>query len=187
MLMKTYSYVATNGYLSDLARKRVLTEDQLRKSTELVGGYEVALADAKEAAPQSPDTQTVTPIGTPVSDKEAILDQAKLRQRLNSTEQVKKDNNLAPPKTSSYLPTGDTPELAPHPLVNHPVSNIAILAQSLTDMDLELTSTGKNRVRFPDNISYANFLDFQMVPTVGYFLSLHVADIDTSHWPIALL
>ncbi|KAF8677777.1 MBOAT, membrane-bound O-acyltransferase family [Rhizoctonia solani] len=170
MLMKTYSYVATNGYLSDLARKRALTEDQLRKSTESVGGYEVALAEAKEAAPQSPGTQTVTPIGTPLSDKEAILDQVKLRQRLNSAEQVKKDNTIAPPKTSSYLPMGDTPEIPPHPLVHHPSSNIAVLAQSLTEMDLELTSTGKNRVQFPNNISYANFLDFQMVPTLCYEL-----------------
>ncbi|CAE6417478.1 unnamed protein product [Rhizoctonia solani] len=170
MLMKTYSYVATNGYLSDLARKRVLTEDQLRKSTELVRGYEVVLAEAKEATLQSPDTQSVTPIGTPLSDKEAILDQAKLRQRLNSTEQVKKEDNILPPKTSSYLPTGDVPELPPHPLVHHPSSNIAALAQSLTHMDRELTSTGKSRIRFPNNISYANFLDFQMVPTLCYEL-----------------
>ncbi|KAG8762041.1 hypothetical protein FRC11_011530 [Ceratobasidium sp. 423] len=165
MLMKTYSYVATNGYLSDLARKRAMTEDQLHKSVEFVGGYEIALAEAKQAAPRSPDTQSVTPIGTPPPDKEVSLDQAKLRQRLNSTEPVKKEENISRPRSSSYFPTEDVPLLPPHPLVNHPSSNIAVLAQSLTDMDLELTSTGKNRVRFPNNISYANFLDFQMVPT----------------------
>ncbi|CAE6536531.1 unnamed protein product [Rhizoctonia solani] len=170
MLMKTYSYVATNGYLSDLARKRAMTEDQLYKSVEFVGGYEIALAEAKQAAPRSPDTQSVTPIGTPPPNKDASLDQAKLRQRLNSTEPVKKEENISQPRSSSYFPTGDVPLLPPHPLVNHPSSNIALLAQGLTDMDLELTSTGKNRVRFPDNISYANFLDFQMVPTLCYEL-----------------
>ncbi|CAE6394082.1 unnamed protein product [Rhizoctonia solani] len=163
MLMKTYSYVATNGYLSDLARKRALTEDQLYKSVEFVGGYETALAEAKQATPQSPDTQSVTPIGTPLSDKEVALDQAKLRQRLNSTEPVKKEEIISRPQSSSYFPARDVPPLPPHPLVNHPSSNIAILAQNLTDMDLELTSTGKNRIRYPNNISYANFLDFQML------------------------
>ncbi|KAJ1306733.1 hypothetical protein OPQ81_007721 [Rhizoctonia solani] len=170
MLMKTYSYVATNGYLSDLARKRAMTEDQLRKSTEFVGGYEAALAEAKQAAPRTPDTQSVTPIGTPSSDKDVSLDQAKLRQRLNSTEQVRKEENISRPTSSSYFPPGDAPTILPHPLVNHPSSNIAVLARSLMDMDLELTSTGKNRVRFPNNISYANFLDFQMVPTLCYEL-----------------
>ncbi|CAE6499237.1 unnamed protein product [Rhizoctonia solani] len=163
MLMKTYSYVATNGYLSDLARRRALTEDQLHKSVELVGGYEAALAEAKQASPQSPGTQSVTPIGTPLSDKEVSLDQTKLRQRLNSTEPVKKEENTSRPKSSSYFPTGDAPALPPHPLINHPSPNIAVLAQNLTDMDLELTSTGKNRIRYPNNISYANFLDFQML------------------------
>ncbi|CUA78209.1 sterol O-acyltransferase [Rhizoctonia solani] len=170
MLMKTYSYVATNGYLSDLARKRALTEDQLHKSVEFVGGYEAALAEAKQAAPQSPGTQSVTPIGTPLSDKEVALDQATLRQRLNSTEPVKKEENISRPRSSSYFPTGDVPPLPPHPLINHPSSNISVLAQNLTDMDLELTSTGKNRIRYPNNISYANFLDFQMVPTLCYEL-----------------
>ncbi|EUC59627.1 O-acyltransferase [Rhizoctonia solani AG-3 Rhs1AP] len=170
MLMKTHSYVATNGYLSDLARKRALTEDQLYKSLEFVGGYDAALAEAKQATPQSPDTQSVTPIGTPLSDKEVALDQAKLRQRLDSTEPVKKEESISRPKSSSYFPARDIPPLPPHPLVNHPASNIAILAQNLTDMDLELTSTGKKRIRYPSNISYANFLDFQMVPTLCYEL-----------------
>lgn len=173
MLMKTYSYVATNGYLSDLALKRAITEDQLRKSTEFVGGYESALLEAKEASLTAPDTGalSVTPIGTPSSDKEGPLDQNQLRQRLNGTEPVKKEDTTSTlPKSSSYFPASDVPPLPPHPLVNHPSSNVALLAQSLTEMDLELTSTGKNRVRYPDNISYANFLDFQMVPTVSCFI-----------------
>ncbi|KDN47666.1 hypothetical protein RSAG8_03456, partial [Rhizoctonia solani AG-8 WAC10335] len=133
MLMKTYSYVATNGYLSDLARRRALTEDQLHKSVELVGGYEAALAEAKQASPQSPGTQSVTPIGTPLSDKEVSLDQTKLRQRLNSTEPVKKEENTSRPKSSSYFPTGDAPALPPHPLINHPSPNIAVLECSEFD------------------------------------------------------
>lgn len=168
MLMKTYSYVATNGYLSDLARKRALTEDQLRKSVELVGGYEAALYEAREASPKPPETQSVTPIGTPLSDRGGPLDQSRLRQRLNATNPIKKEDTTSTlPQTSSYIPTSDIPPLPPHPLVHHPSSNISLLAQSLTEMDLELTSTGKNRVRFPDNVSYANFFDFQLVPTVG--------------------
>lgn len=171
MLMKTYSYVATNGYLSDLARTRAMTESQLRKSTELVGGYDVALAEAKEANP-SPNpsalnTQSATPVGTP-SEKDEQLGSSNLRHRANAASAVNKEGTVsAQPDTSSYFPSSDVPPLAPHPLCTHPSSNIAVLAESLTQMDLELTSTGKNRVRFPENISYFNFLDFQMVPTVG--------------------
>ena len=173
MLMKTYSYVATNGYLSDLARKRTLTEDQLRKSVELVGGYEEALAQvpAEVDSPTAPDTGTlsVTPIGTPLSDREGPVDQNQLRHRLSAAEPVKKEH-AALPKTSSYIPASDAPPLPAHPLINHPSSTISLLAQNLTEMNLELTSTGKNRVKFPENISYANFLDFQMVPTLCYEL-----------------
>ncbi|KAF8603802.1 MBOAT-domain-containing protein [Ceratobasidium sp. AG-I] len=175
MLMKTYSYVATNGYLADLARTRALTESQLRKSTELVGGYDAALAQAKEANPSPTgsafNTQSATPIGTPGSEKDNQLNSSNLRHRVSVTSAASKEGTVsAQPNTSSYFPASDVPPLASHPLCTHPSSNIAVLAESLTQMDMELTSTGKDRVRFPNNVSYFNFLDFQMVPTLCYEL-----------------
>ncbi|KAG9094392.1 hypothetical protein FS749_012584 [Ceratobasidium sp. UAMH 11750] len=47
---------------------------------------------------------------------------------------------------------------------------LVMLMKTYSYMDTELTSTGKNRVRFPTNLTYANFLDFQMVPTLCYEL-----------------
>ncbi|KAG8721403.1 hypothetical protein FRC08_013357 [Ceratobasidium sp. 394] len=173
MLMKTYSYVATNGYLADLSRTYEITESQLKKSVELAGGYDTALAQAKEveASLSTPGTQSVTPVGTPPLEKDEPTSLRKRAVTANASNMVKKEDNIpALPQTSSYVPGMDVPPLPPHPLTSHPTSNISLLAQSLNQMDTELTSTGKNRVRFPTNLTYANFLDFQMVPTLCYEL-----------------
>ncbi|QRW02976.1 sterol O-acyltransferase [Ceratobasidium sp. AG-Ba] len=179
MLMKTYSYVATNGYLADLSRTYAATQSQLEQSIKVAGGYEVVLAQANEANERqetdgnqsAPDTRSVTPVGTPPPERE---ESTSLRKRLvatNGTNMLKKEDNVpALPLTSSYVPGLDVPPLPLHPLTYHPAPSISTLAQSLNAMDTELTSTGKNRVRFPTNLTYANFLDFQFVPTLCYEL-----------------
>ncbi|KAG9100905.1 hypothetical protein FRC06_003551 [Ceratobasidium sp. 370] len=170
MLMKTYSYVATNGYLADLSRTYAITESQLQKSVELAGGYDTALAQTKEVEVtlSAPGTQSVTPIGTPPLEKDEPNSLRKRAVTANANDMVRKEDDVpALPQTSSYVPGVDIPPLPLHPLTSHPASNISLLAQSLNQMDMELTSTGKNRVRFPTNLTYANFLDFQMVPTVS--------------------
>ncbi|KAG9084492.1 hypothetical protein FRC07_013624, partial [Ceratobasidium sp. 392] len=168
MLMKTYSYVATNGYLADLSHTYRITESQLDKSVELAGGYDTVITQAKEseASLSAPETRSVTPVGTPPLEKDEPTSLRKRVVTANANNMVKKEDNVpALPQTSSYVPGIDVPPLPVHPLTSHPASNISLLAQSLNQMDAELTSTGKNRVRFPTNLTYANFLDFQLVPT----------------------
>lgn len=55
-------------------------------------------------------------------------------------------------------------------LVHHPNEEISNLAQELNELDTELTSTGVQQIRWPENISYRNFADYQLVPTLVYEL-----------------
>ena len=58
----------------------------------------------------------------------------------------------------------------PHPLVNHPDTVISSLAQNLSDMELELTGTRAGAVRWPQNITWGNFVDYQLIPSLVYEL-----------------
>lgn len=88
--------------------------------------------------------------------------------------------------TASYFPSSDSKEFPPqtidndpsvpserHPLVGHPDPRINDLACTIRDLDDELTSTGingKGKVRFPENITLWNFVDYQLIPTLVYEL-----------------
>lgn len=56
-------------------------------------------------------------------------------------------------------------------LAHHPEEEISNLANDLVEMDSELCSQGPNPVRWPANISLANFADYQLIPTLVYELS----------------
>lgn len=55
-------------------------------------------------------------------------------------------------------------------LAYHPDEDISNLANELIEMDQELNSSGKEKVRWPNNISLANFADYQLIPTLVYEL-----------------
>lgn len=59
-----------------------------------------------------------------------------------------------------------------HPLCHHPDPRVADLANMLTDWDSELTAPGgsgnKGPVRWPDNVTLWNFMDYQLIPTLVY-------------------
>lgn len=90
------------------------------------------------------------------------------------------------PTEGSYFPSSKTTDFPPqtvdsdpavpserHPLIGHPDSTISTLAQSISDIDDELTSTGvngKGRMRFPENVTLWNFCDYQLIPTLVYEL-----------------
>jgi sterol O-acyltransferase len=67
------------------------------------------------------------------------------------------------PKEDAILP-------APHVLVDHPDKSISNLARDLSEMEVELTSTGKNQVRWPANLTWWNYIDYQLLPTLVYEL-----------------
>jgi sterol O-acyltransferase len=63
-----------------------------------------------------------------------------------------------------------TEEPGPHPLIDHPDEKIAELAKEFSELDSELVSTGPEKVRWPNNIGWGNFADYQLIPTLVYDL-----------------
>jgi sterol O-acyltransferase len=57
-----------------------------------------------------------------------------------------------------------------HTLVDHPDEEISTLARELSELESELTSSGPNRVQWPENITYKNFAVYQLIPTLVYEL-----------------
>ena len=70
--------------------------------------------------------------------------------------------------------TAKMPTKRPEPdyavLVHHPDEKISNLAHELVELDAELTSTGVRQIRWPENISYSNYADYQLVPSLVYEL-----------------
>lgn len=53
-------------------------------------------------------------------------------------------------------------------LAHHPNSQIADLAREHAELEEELTSTGPERVRWPANVTYKNFVTYMLIPTLVY-------------------
>lgn len=65
---------------------------------------------------------------------------------------------------------GDAPFEGLQTLTWHPAEVISSLAINMTSLNEALTSTGVARIRWPDNISLYNFLDYLLIPTLVYHL-----------------
>lgn len=182
MLMKMHSYLAVNGYLSRVNQIHIETVKKLNAACDALGGYEKALLQAREAKREmmANDTSSTPPVSSvnknhlDSNDVASIAihnaaNEAGLRNRLHSIPSTAS----ATPTTSdaSYFPPGSPVQSdSTHPLIDHPDKTVATLAQDITDMETELTSTGKKQIRFPENVTFWNFVDYQMVPTLVYEL-----------------
>lgn len=172
--MKMHSYIYVNGYLQwvDYEAKKVLVA--LRKETERAGGFETAIAVAKvhrretDGASVRSDSGASTP-DTPnghAGGEKSFLEvsaSAVLRQRLASAAAATARNEIVVPEHNSDI-------TEPHPLVDHPDKKISELAQEFSELDAELVSIGPTKVRWPNNISWGNFADYQLIPTLVYDL-----------------
>jgi sterol O-acyltransferase len=170
MIMKMHSYMATNGYLKHVSQQSAELLTQLRDATSRVGGWETAISEAmnrrleREAgADLSPGT-SISSIPTPeLSDSMSssymqVHTSAALRNRLiHATE-------------STPTPDDKPKDLTPSALVDHPDAEISALATEYVDLESELESTGPERVRWPENITFKNFAVYQLIPTLVYEL-----------------
>jgi sterol O-acyltransferase len=175
MIMKMHSYVYVNGYLQWVDREAKKALRTLHKETERVGGYETAIAVAKIHRKEVDGASTRSVSGSSTPDgpnghngEKSYLEvevsaAAVLRQRLAAAAAKKETAGVEPPADI-------TEETGPHPLVDHPDEKISELAQEFSDLDLELVSTGPAKVRWPNNISWSNFADYQLIPTLVYDL-----------------
>ena len=55
-------------------------------------------------------------------------------------------------------------------LTHHPNPAIASSAHTFLDLDSELVSTGPKKLRFPQNVSLNNFIEYMLIPTLVYEL-----------------
>jgi sterol O-acyltransferase len=164
MIMKMHSYMATNGYLKHVSQQSAELLTQLRDATSRVGGWETAISEAlnrrETGADLSPGT-SISSIPTPELSDSASSSYvqahttAALRNRLiHATES-----------------TDDKPkDLTPSVLVDHPDPEISALATEYVDLESELVSSGPERVRWPENITFKNFAVYQLIPTLVYEL-----------------
>jgi sterol O-acyltransferase len=177
--------MAVNGYLQEVDKKATTVKNRLQKLTTNVGGWDQAVSDAQDRRDEL-DQQEITPSETPAlikgnssyfgSEPAAIA----LRNRLQAVQVpngLKRDNSSAslhseassvthPPAPAIPIP----PIPKPHPLVDHVDKAISSLAVELSELEAELTSTGQNHVRWPANLTWANYVDYQFLPTLVYEL-----------------
>ncbi|TDL23633.1 hypothetical protein BD410DRAFT_814297 [Rickenella mellea] len=194
MIMKVHSYTSINGYLGQVYAQYERTLVVLRATTNKVGGWDKAVSDARarkalagetSSGSSSPRmTPSLTPQLMPDGTTRSYIDgdvALALRNRFMSAPQ-KSEAESAGSAPASLSPnvdeTGnksvDENEPEAHALVDHPDDRVSALAKELVDMDSELTGTantnGKRKVRWPDNITLANFADYQLIPTLVYEL-----------------
>ncbi|KAF8216583.1 MBOAT, membrane-bound O-acyltransferase family-domain-containing protein [Mycena galopus ATCC 62051] len=175
MIMKTHSYMTTNGHLQYISETSQALLEDLRKATESAGGWEQAIRDAQtHRAELDPNTSTEdsTPgVGTPMVPEGAttsyvdVPTAAALRQRLAAVSEL--------PKKVVSEPNGKEEPLSsmnPHILVDHPNESISAMAKDYSELEGELTSHGPYPVTYPNNITMKNFAVYQLIPTLVYEL-----------------
>ena len=174
--MKMHSYVYVNGYLQwvDHEAKKVLAA--LHKETERVGGFETAVAVAKiyrkeadgasvrsDSGSSTPDTSNGHGGGERTFLEVEVSAASVLRQRLAAAAAAAKNETVVTEHTADIAEE-------PYPLVDHPDEKVSELAEEFSKLDAELVSTGSAKVRWPNNISWSNFADYQLIPTLVYDL-----------------
>jgi sterol O-acyltransferase len=182
MIMKMHSYMATNGYLRHVSQQSAEILSQLRDATVRVGGWEKAISDAKRRREElecETDTDTTntgtspSPFGTlelrggALSTSYAEVPSAvALRNRLMRVTETETTSSTV----SSDKPNDKSNNPNSHILVHHPDSQISALATEYTELESELVSSGPERVRWPENITFKNFAVYQLIPTLVYEL-----------------
>lgn len=184
MLMKVHSYLAMNGALSEKAILLKKATADLDKAIEEKGGWSKVLfiaqqeAEALEAEAKEQNSPSLDGGSSPV--------------RANSTSALANGHStlstsgpadgLRRRRSSNKSGTSQTNGLHHHGAVdaNNPrdprrlldYSNDRIynLAHDCVDLQEELKSTGKEGVMWPANVTYANYIDYLIVPTLVYEL-----------------
>ena len=168
--MKMHSYVYVNGYLQWVDREAKKVLKILREETERVGGYEAAVATARTHKREADGSSARSDSGSSTPDapngylEVEVSAAAVLRQRLAAAVAAKNETGVAEHLAEITEGTG------PHSLVDHPDKKISELAQQFSELDSELISTGPAKVRWPNNIGWSNFADYQLIPTLVYDL-----------------
>lgn len=181
--MKMHSYMSVNGCLQHLNAQSQHLLDRLRAETEAHGGWNACLSsaiarqaelDAATSADPTPlDTPSELPDGTkrPLSN---IPTADTLRKRLvaaAAAAAVRAGTAHTEGPQTHVLPGREKHDAAtPMTLVDHPDEHISALAKEYAELESELTSSGPQRVRWPENVTFRSFAIYQLIPTLVYEL-----------------
>jgi len=173
MIMKVHSYMTTNGNLARIAQDAEECETILRKETERVGGWDQAVQESLLAQTGSESTTVDhslngTPLLIPNGATKEIFDGSSATSLQNKL--IAATNAQNRDTASSYFPPQSSSDAPTHPLVNHPDIEISNLASQLSHIEAELTSTGPEKIRWPQNVTWLNYLDYLLVPSLVYDL-----------------
>lgn len=163
MLMKMHSYCAFNGAASEKALQLEKANINLEKAVQDKGGWSQVLVDAqreeehKSRASHDVDTSAVSngelsplsPTGQSLRHRRKSSDRAARMSHQKANSEDAKD---------------------PLKLVDYSDPTINKLANQCADLEEDLISPGPAAVRYPDNLTYANYIDYLLVPTLVYEL-----------------
>ena len=114
----------------------------------------------------------------------AVVNQSKLRDELVNGQDVglntvqkteirteSKGSGSAEKTTTYVVEAGRLPDgPAPHPLVYHPDPSISAMAKDYSELQAELISSGPMHAKWPETITWKNFVIYQLIPTLVYEL-----------------
>lgn len=191
MIMKMHSYLTVNGHLQQVSQQSRQLLKQLEKASLKFGGLDQALKEAgtpemggTPAESSTASTRCGTP-DVPEGSSSSYIDPSAanlLRKRLaamaskqdntNSIHIVEKstsDDSTRSALSNAASVKGDA-HPHQHPLISHPDHELSALAKEYSDLQAELVSPGPGNVSWPNNITWKNFAEYQLIPTLVYEL-----------------
>lgn len=166
MLMKMHSYIAFNGAASEKALRLRKAKAELEAAVEEQGGWTKVIEEAeRETLKRESESHDVDGNNSAVANGELsplhASNDSGLRHRRKSSDRGARLSNA---KSTS------AGHKDPLKLVDYSNEKINKLANECADLDEELTSPGPEGTRYPDNLTYANYLDYLLIPTLVYEL-----------------
>jgi sterol O-acyltransferase len=170
--------MATNGYLRHASQQSAEILAQLREATLRVGGWERAIVDAKRRQDDleretDTDSTGTGPSPSPSGKLRLPGDDLSTSYVEVSSAAVLRNRLIHVTETTTseiVLDDANHKDITSHILVNHPDPQISALATEFSELESELISSGPERVRWPENITFKNFAVYQLIPTLVYEL-----------------
>ena len=164
--MKVHSYLAYNGALSEkyiLWRRSVI---ELDKAIEAAGGWSKTLYGASQEAISRESNGSPLSNGGEYTPSIANLGGTELhRRRKNST------SKIPPVSEDQHVLVDNEDPKDPRRLVDYSDETISNLANDCVDLQEELTSGGTETIMWPANVTFGNYIDYLLIPTLVYELT----------------
>ena len=159
LLMKMHSYCSHNGELSEKRLELISGETLLASRVEKAGGAKLVEKDARAAWAKEQRREAILSGGG--------VEESEVRQKeFLATTGLRRRGGSA---TDDAHPSEDGADKL-SVMSWHPEPMIGDLATDLATLKEALVSAGVNKVEFPKNVTYYNFIDYLLVPTLVYQL-----------------